>query len=399
MQLEQADAVIWCYPVYLMLVPAQLKRFFELLLERVRPRALDGLAGKPATVICSSAHFYDHTAHDYMRGISADLGLSFLQGFSGGMDDLKSEQGRRNVIGFADSFLRHAAGQLPVDAPPPPVRWQAPAYTPDAQPEVPKTGNCRIVVISDAGPEDQNLQQMIEVLQRSVSHPVDRLELSQLRMDGGCMGCMGCADDGGCGYQDDYAAAFVERVIPAQVVIYAGTVRDRFFSARMKMFFDRYFRHGHRPVAQNQLVGYLVSGPLSQLSVMNEVLEANVQMAHAQRLGTVTDEHPDAAVTTARLQTMARTVDAWLEQPWFLPSTFLGVGGTKIFRDLVYENRCRREAAGGAPATTQGAPLTIRDFDCDGGRSKNEVLLESPNFVQSASKIKDQERGLPCDTT
>ena len=335
-QMVEADAIIWCYPVYFMLVPAQLKRFMELLLERVRPTAL---TGKTATVICSSAHFYDHTAHDYVRGISVDLGLSFVQGFSGGMEDLQSEQGCSDVLGFTRSFFRHAEGQLPVDAADAPVRCTSPAYQPEPEAEVPITGNKRIVVISDAGPEDRNLQNMIDLFQRSVSHPVDRLDLNELRMDGGCLGCMGCGDDGVCGYKDDYAATFDQRVAPADVVIYAGAVRDRFFSARMKMFIDRYFRNGHRPVAKRQLVGYLVSGPLSQLSVMNEVLEANMQMGHGQRLGTVTDEHPDPAVTTARLQSMASTVDAWLEEPWFLPATFLGVGGIKIFRDLVYENK------------------------------------------------------------
>lgn len=335
-QMVEADAIIWCYPVYFMLVPAQLKRFFELLFERARPQVL---AGKPATVICSSAHFYDHTAHDYVSGVSADLGLSFVQGFSGDMDDLQTEQGRHNVIGFADSFLRHAAGQIPVDAPLPPVQPGTHAFAPDPLPKTPKAGNKRIVVITDARREDRNLQQMIEIFERSVSHPVECLELNELRMDGGCTGCMGCADDGVCGYKDDYAAAFDQRVKPADVVVYAGAVRDRFFSARMKMFMDRYFRYGHRPVAGKQLVGYLVSGPLSQLPAMNEVLEANMQMGHSQRLGSVTDEDPNSEITTARLQSMARSVDAWLKHPWFLPVTFLGVGGTKIFRDLVYENK------------------------------------------------------------
>ncbi len=335
-QLEAADAIIWCYPVYVMLVPAQLKRFVELLMERLPSSAL---AGKPATVISSSAHFYDHTAHDYVRGVSADLGLSFLQGYSGGMEDLTTEEGRRNVLGFAAGFMRHAQGQAPVDAADAPLRWTSPAYWPGAVAEKPIAGDKRIVVINDAEPGDHSLHNMIDVLQRSVSHPVDVLDLRDLRMDGGCLGCMSCADDGVCGYKDAYAATFDERVAPADVVIYAGAVRDRFFSARMKMFIDRYFRNGHRPLPKRQMVGYLVSGPLGQLPTMNEVLEANVQIAHGQRLGTVTDEADDSAVTTARLQSMAHEVDTWLEEPWFLPATFLGVGGLKIFRDLVYEHK------------------------------------------------------------
>ncbi len=335
-QIEQADALIWCCPVYLMLVPAQLKRFIELLFERLGPSAL---AGKLASTITSSAHFYDHTAHDYLRDISADLGMSYVQGFSGGMNDLQGERGLYDLLCFAKSFLGHASGQLPVDAAPQPIRWSPPAYAPELSQAVAKTGGKRVVVISDARPEDRNLRNMIEQLERSLSHRVDRLELHSLRMDGGCLGCMGCTDSGVCGYKDDYAAAYDELVKPADVVIWAGAVRDRFFSARMKTFIDRYFRNGHRPAGGRQAVGYLVSGPLAQLSVMNQVMETTVQVAQGQRLGTVTDEHPDPAVTSARLQSLAKSVDSWLEDPWFRPANFLGVGGLKIFRDLVYENK------------------------------------------------------------
>ena len=82
-RMASADALIWCFPVYFMLVPAQLQRFMERLLEREGPAPL---AGKVATAISSSAHFYDHTAHDYVGAISADLGMHFVPGFSAGMD-------------------------------------------------------------------------------------------------------------------------------------------------------------------------------------------------------------------------------------------------------------------------------------------------------------------------
>ncbi len=344
-RINTADAILWCFPVYFMLVPAQLKRFIELLMERSTSLAL---TGKVATAISSSAHFYDHTAHDYLRGISSDMGLVYVQGFSAGMGDLLTEQGRRDLLGFFDEFLGHACGKIPVDAPVPPLLPTGATYEPKPQPVSPVTGATgatgaeRIVVVSDAGsgPEDRNLRRMIQVLVGSLSHPVDLLELQSLNMKGGCLGCMRCADDGACGYKDDYARTFDERIKPAHVVIYAGRIRDRFFSARHKMFIDRYFRYGHRPAAaQRQLLGYLVSGPLQQLPAMNEILEATVQVARGQRLGIVTDESPDSDVITARLRSMACRVDSWLERPWFLPSTFLGVGGTKIFRDLVYENK------------------------------------------------------------
>ncbi len=334
--LTEADAVIWCTPVYLMLIPAQLKRFIELLFERNGSAAL---AGKIATAIFTSAHFYDHTAHDYIAGVSCDLDMAFVQGFSAHFSDLVTDEGRQNLLGFARDFLRQVSEQQPMRAAFPPIRWSAPTYDPPLPPTVARTGSSKVVVISDAGPEDGNLSRMIDLFERTVSQPVDRLELSELRMDGGCLGCMRCAENGVCGYQDDYAATFDERVLPADVVIYAGAVRDRYFSARFKTFIDRYFRNGHRPLEKRQAMGFIISGPLQQLATLREILEAHIQLFRSKRLGVVTDEDQRPEAITEQLQGLARAVDRWVEDPWFEPPTFLGVGGMKVFRDVVYENR------------------------------------------------------------
>lgn len=214
-QMSEADAILWAFPVYVMLVPAQLKRFIELLFERARW----ALAGKVTTCLSTSAHHYDHTTHDYMQGVCSDLGMTCVRGFSAGQQDLLTEQGRRDLLGFAAEFLLHASGETPVDAPVPPVEWRAPEGQSPLPAAVPKRPGRRIVVISDADPADHSLRRMIELFDRSVSIPVDRLELSELRVAGGCLGCMQCADDGRCRYRDEYAAAFDERVRTADVVI------------------------------------------------------------------------------------------------------------------------------------------------------------------------------------
>jgi len=37
---------------------------------------------------------------------------------------------------------------------------------------------------------------------------------------------------------------------------------------------------------------------------------------------------------------MVQVLEHWISNPkWRNPSTFLGVGGHKVFRDLVYENK------------------------------------------------------------
>jgi len=330
-----ADAILWAYPVYVMLVPAQLKRFIELLF--AHPGA-SALRGKITTSLSTSAHHYDHTTHDYMHGVCVDLGMIYVRGFSAGDQELLTDKGRHDLLGFARDFFLHASGEAPIDTDIPRVAWTAPRYAPLLPEATAKTSDKKIVVISDADDMAGNLQRMIDVFERSVTLPVDRIDLATLRMDGGCLGCLRCADDGRCGYKDDYAAAFA-RVMAADVVIYAGTVRDRYLSARMKMFTDRYFSNGHRPVLAGKLVGYIVSGPLGQLATLREVLEASIELGRCQRLAIVTDEALDEQVTTARLRGMARAVERWVEDPWYAPLTFRGWAAYKNFRDLVYDNK------------------------------------------------------------
>ncbi len=336
--LADADAVLWAFPVYVMLVPAQLKRFIELLFER---GASEALAGKVASAISTSAHHYDHTAHDYMEGISCDLGMSYVRGFSADSGDLLTEDGRRNLEAFGGDFLRRAAGEPVIEAGPAPVRWEATEFQAAAGGLVNRAaaGDGRVVVVSDANPGDRNLARMIDLFERSVGEPVDRIELRELSLRNGCLGCMACCDGDSCVMKDDYEDTFERRIKPARVVIYAGTVRDRFLSARFKTFIDRYFYNGHRPVTAGQAVGYLISGPLGQLPVLREFLEAHVEVGHSHRIGIVTDEAGDSAVTGRQLVAMATTVDRWLEEPWQTPMTFRGVGACKNFRDLVYRNR------------------------------------------------------------
>lgn len=74
-KLQAADLILFCYPVYTFLVPAQLHRFLELM----KGSGLD-LMGKYAAQITTSKHFYDVTAHRFIEDNCGDLGLRYLKG-------------------------------------------------------------------------------------------------------------------------------------------------------------------------------------------------------------------------------------------------------------------------------------------------------------------------------
>ena len=85
----RADLLLFAYPVYTFIAPSQLHRFIELL----KASGMD-LAGKFATQLTTSKHFYDVTAHRYVQDNCQDMGMKVIRGLSADMDDLLSEKGQ-----------------------------------------------------------------------------------------------------------------------------------------------------------------------------------------------------------------------------------------------------------------------------------------------------------------
>jgi len=88
--INEADLVIFSYPVYTFIAPSQLHRFIELL----KASGID-LSGKFVTQITTSKHFYDVTAHKYIQDNCQDLGVKFIRGLSADMNDLLTEAGAK----------------------------------------------------------------------------------------------------------------------------------------------------------------------------------------------------------------------------------------------------------------------------------------------------------------
>ena len=81
--------------MYTFVAPCQLHRFIELLKEH---RA--NVAGKWASQLSTSKHFYDITAHRYIQDLCGDLGLRYIRGQSADMDDLLNKKGQREAGDF-----------------------------------------------------------------------------------------------------------------------------------------------------------------------------------------------------------------------------------------------------------------------------------------------------------
>ena len=105
--LERADLLLFSYPVYTFIAPYQLHRFIELMKE-----SGVSLKGKFATQITTSKHFYDVTAHRYIKDNCMDMGLKYIKGLSADMDDLLTEKGQKE----AKNFFRYVLFSIKNDA-------------------------------------------------------------------------------------------------------------------------------------------------------------------------------------------------------------------------------------------------------------------------------------------
>ena len=104
---------------------------------------------------------------------------------------------------------------------------------------------------------------------------------------------------------------------------------------RFKMYDDRQFCNGHRTVTMGTPFGYLVVGDYSVEENLQLLLEARAQVGGNYLAGVATDEGDvDAAVDR-----LAATLCRAMETRYTPPQNFLGVGGMKIFRDLIYMMR------------------------------------------------------------
>lgn len=99
-KLEEAEVLLFAYPVYTFLAPSQLHRFIELMKEnKVK------VSGKFVTQITTSKHFYDVTAHKYVEENCKDMRMKVVRGLSADMEDLTEKKGQKDLEKFFAHFL------------------------------------------------------------------------------------------------------------------------------------------------------------------------------------------------------------------------------------------------------------------------------------------------------
>ena len=322
--LEKADLLLFSYPVYTFIAPCQLHRFIEL----IKEHGID-LTGKYATQLSTSKHFYDVTAHRYIQDNCGDLGLKYIRGLSADMDDLLKEKGQKEAEAFFEYVLWSVEndsfeGVSAIST----ASKHCPVTVPASEGE--KQGD--VVIVTDCEADNSQLQSMIDRFRAVLPRKTRVVNIREYPLKGGCLGCFNCAITGKCIYKDNFDEFLRGEIQTAQSIVYAFTVRDHSMGARFKMYDDRNFCNGHRTVTIGMPVGYLVSGNLSEEVNLQTIIEARAQVGSNFLAGIATDEeNPDA-----QIDDLARRLCYALENKYVPPQNFYGIGGMKVFRDLIW---------------------------------------------------------------
>ena len=322
--MRKADLILFAYPVYTFIAPSQLHRFIAAL----KACGVD-LAGKFATQITTSKHFYDVTAHRYIEDNCRDLGMKVVRGLSADMEDLTTEQGRKDAEAFFEYVIWCLAHDI-CEPEPNCLSHPVGEYIP-ALPSSEKKDGFDTVIVADLRPDDRNLQNMITDFQAVYPYRTRLVNLAEYPFQGGCLGCFHCAGDGKCVYKDNFDTFLRENIQKADAVVYAFTIRDHSMGPVFKTYDDRQFCNGHRTVTEGMPFGYLVNGDLDSEANLRTIIEARCEVGHNFLAGAAGDHHG--------VSTMSQRLAYALEHRYVQPRNFFGVGGMKIFRDLIWMMR------------------------------------------------------------
>ncbi len=319
--IAKADILLFCYPVYTFIVPSQLHRFLELLKE-----AGVDLSGKFAAQISTSKHFYDTTAHAFIRENCQDMGLKYVGGLSADMEDLLVKKGQREAVAFWKLVHWRVRNHIYEKAPDRRQESVSP-YQRSLSPVEKREGR-ETVIVASLEKEDEGLANMIADFQAVYPYQTRVVNIVDYPLAGGCLGCFRCAVSGKCVYKDGFDEFLRNEIQAGAAIVYAFSVKDHSMGSRMKMFDDRQFCNGHRTVTMGMPVGYLVHGSLENEANLRMIIEGRAQVGGNFLAGVAEDKEG--------ISSLAKTLVYALKHRVTQPPMFLGVGGMKIFRDLIW---------------------------------------------------------------
>jgi len=305
-EIRNSDGILWAFGLWVLVVSAQYMRFIELISEK---SAQDVFKNKYTAALSTSIHYFDNIAHNYIRSIAEDLEMKYTDGLSLDMMDIRNEYERKNIIIFAENFFNTIQQNDPTSKLFTPLKYSEFHYHPS--PATHSISSCgkKILVLTDESRNNSNLGNMVNKFLQSFdkNSNVKFIQLDNIEIKGGCLGCMRCGYDYNCQYKDGFADFYNNHVRTADIIVFAGSVKGRFLSSKWKIFYDRAFFWNHTPSLIGKQIGYIISGPLSQVPNLTEYLEASsFARQDSNHVDIITDESEDSMEIDNLLQSFAK---------------------------------------------------------------------------------------------
>jgi len=189
------------FELWVLCVPAQYMRFIELIFER---GVQDAFKNKYAAVLTTSIHFFDHTAHDYMRAVCEDLNMKYAVALSPDMRDLTEKSQRQNLSIFAENFFEAIVKKTVASRLFKPLTFIDFVYQPSIPEEKIDTRGKKVVVLTDGHDNNTSVGRMINRFKQSFSYEIEVIDLNDIDIRGACLGCMQCGYDYKCVQKDGF---------------------------------------------------------------------------------------------------------------------------------------------------------------------------------------------------
>jgi multimeric flavodoxin WrbA len=333
---KSSDGVIWSFPLYIMNVCSQYQRFIELVFERDVKTAFQN---KYTAAVSTSIHFYDNLAHNYINAICDDLNMKYVGYFSVHMMDLfRKEKTRKKLITFADNYFNAIKNKKSTIKNYSPLIYRSFDYHPDKPKIKIDTTGKKIIILTDSLDKNTNLEKMISRFNEALSPKAEVVNLYDIDIKGPCLECLRCGFDNICSYhnKDSFMNFYNTRLKAADIIIIAGNISNRYLSVRWKLFWDRSFFNTHTPSLTGKQIGFIISGPLSQIPNLRQTFEGWMEFQRANTVGFITDEFGSSKEIDSLLQSFAEDMLWFSNNDYIKPRTFLGIGGMKIFRDDIW---------------------------------------------------------------
>lgn len=341
--IEWSDAIIWNTPVYTMLVPWQLIRFFQLIKDEGRNSIFKG---KYATSMMTCFHYYDHLAEEWLRAMSEDRGMAYIEGRTADNTDMLNKTHRASMRFFMNEFISACRNRVPVERKFMPLpEKKSPRFSPNqiAAPKETTSGSgaskLKTVLLTDEIHKDGNLSRMIDVFIDSYPHPIEIIDINDFPYEAGCHGCLRCELVGECDRRDGFQEFYMNLVNNCDVLVFGMNIEERYLKPVWKLFLDRTFSNGHRTSMMGKHTAYLVAGPLRSLPNVRQFLEGKDNVGRENAMCIISDEYEDSLYLESLLRNSARLLSRAALTRYQKSINFLGLGGIRIFRDLIYSMR------------------------------------------------------------